>query len=191
MKNNAAGWILFALTWPMLVGWLWVLGMCLFRRAEWSTLRFQGAGVLTARRTERSDKGFSTTLGRGICYSREVYDDTVALDHPIERHEFVHIKQYEDDCVRAAIIGLITAGAAGNNWWLGLGVYVSSIFWLLPNYLTAVLRYGMKGIYRDTEHERSAYAQTDLIRTFHEGGKWVGWDEIRRVSRKDQVGKLG
>ena len=50
MKNDVRGWVLFALTWPMLLGWLWLIGMCLFRRVEWTSLRFQGAGVLVGLR---------------------------------------------------------------------------------------------------------------------------------------------
>jgi hypothetical protein len=188
MKNNVPGWVLFALTCPLVLGWVWLLIMCVFRRVEWSSLRFQGAGVLVGRKTKKADTGFSTTIGRAMAMSRREYDDTKAFDGPIERHEVVHIKQYEDDVLTALLVGLV-AGAADNNWGLGFGIYVSGVAWMLPNYVTAVMRYGWKGAYRDTEHERSAYAQTDMVRAL--GGEHTSWDEMRDEARKKQEGLLG
>ena len=57
------------------------------------------------------------------------------------------------------------------------------------NFISAVLRYGPKGIYRDAEHERSAYAQTDLLRFL--AGDAKSWEELRdaeRAAQKDIIG---
>ncbi|GAG04121.1 unnamed protein product, partial [marine sediment metagenome] len=75
--------------------------------------------------------------------------------------------------ITAAIIGGIVA-LLGNPW-LGLGIYLSGgPLWQLPGFLTALPRYrrlgkslGLKGwetMYYGSEHERSAYAQTQVGR---------------------------
>ncbi len=58
---------------------------------------------------------------------------------------------------------------------------------MLTNFGTAVARYGWKGIYRDTEHERSAYAQTDFVRQAALG---KSWEELRDEFREAQKGLL-
>jgi hypothetical protein len=59
---------------------------------------------------------------------------------------------------------------------------------MVTNFVTAVLRFGWKGIYRDTEHERSAYGQTDFIRRGSEG---KSWDMLRDEHREQQENLLG
>jgi hypothetical protein len=173
LKNNVQGWVLFAFALPaVIVGYLWLLLLCLLWVGKWSTLRFQGAGVLTVRSRDWAAKfwGFSTTIGRAVLYHPSAYDGTAELDNRVEHHEFVHIKQWEDACMASFLGGLIVALVgwtalglnAGNGLTLWALVWSMGAVTFLPNFLTAVLRYGLKGIYRDTEHERSAYACTDI-----------------------------
>lgn len=199
MKSNAQGWVLFALSLPaVIVGYLWLFILCITSVAEWKSLRFQGAGVLTARTRAKLVKfwGFSTTVGRAVLYHPDAYDETPIIDNRTESHEFVHIKQWEDACTWGFMGGALTAGVAAgiasmSGWeflaaWMAIWCF--SVAHPLTNYLTAVLRYGWKGIYRDTEHERSAYAQTDLVRGV---GNGKSWDELRdehRAWQKDLIG---
>lgn len=198
MFNNPQGWVLFIVALPaVIVGYVWMLLLCLFFVAEWSSLRFQGAGVLIARTRPKVAKfwGFSTTVGRAILYHPVAYDGTPSIDGRTERHEFVHIKQFEDDCFGAFFGGLLLATLG----WLLLDydsmqgfatwtfVWVLGVARMLTNFLTAVLRYGWKGIYRDTEHERSAYAQTDYVRQAALG---KSWDVMRDAHREEQSGLL-
>lgn len=203
MKNNPQGWALFALALPaVVVGWLWMLLLLLFFVAEWKSLRFQGAGVLTARTRKRAAKfwGYSTTVGRAVLYHPVAYDETPEIDNRIEAHEFVHIKQWEDAMAASFFGGLI---AAAIGWtWLHMdsqqGFAMWTVIWCLgvvamvPGYATAVMRYGWKGIYRDCEIERSAYGQTDIIRILREDGNWsyASWEELRDVAREQQKGLL-
>ena len=201
MNNNPQGWVLFVVALPaVVVGYVWMLLLCTFRVAEWSSLRFQGAGVLTGRTRAKVAKkwGYSTTAGRGILYHPHAYDETPEIDNRTERHEFVHIKQFEDDTFAAFFAGLLVAAL---GWWLldytaMQGFATWTIIWchgvarMLTNFVTAVLRYGWKGIYRDTEHERSAYAQTDLIRLLAAHGPYGSWDEMRDKVREEQEGLL-
>lgn len=197
MKNNPQGWVLFGLALPaVIIGWLWLLVLCILFVAEWSSLRFQGAGVLTARTRKRAAKfwGYSTTVGHAILYHPLAYDDTPAVDNRTERHEFVHIKQWEDALAASFLGGAVvaTVGWALLDMNAGQGIASWALIWclgvaaMLPNFFTAVMRYGWKGIYRDTEHERSAYAQTDLI---HQS--IASWDQLRDEHRKVQEGLLG
>jgi len=199
VKNNPQGWALFVVALPaVIVGYLWMLLLLLFFVAEWKSVRLQGAGVLTARTRAWAAKfwGFSTTVGRAILYHPYAYDNTPEPDNRTERHEFVHIKQWEDALMASFVGGLFIAAV---GWWL-LGydamqgfatwtlIWCAGVAMKLTNFVTAVLRYGWKGIYRDTEHERSAYAQTDWIRHSAAG---KSWDEIRDTHRDTQKGLLG
>ena len=196
MNNNAAGWVLFALSLPAVIFGYIAMGLLfLFRIAEFKTRRWQGAGVLTARANPKFAKrwGFTTTLGRAVLYHPSAWDQTEEVDNQVEKHEFVHIKQWEDACVWGFASGLFSGLLA---WWMtgyGVGAFfaVWMTVWLLSvatmatNFLTAIARYGPKGIYLDTEHERSAYAQTDLIRHAD-----MSWDDIRDEWRKHQAGNI-
>ena len=94
---------------------------------------------------------YSTTLGHGTIYQSKAGDR-------IHQHEPIHIRQIDDMLILSFIIGILCGAAAGSFWWF-LGIWCSGIAWQLPNFLTAWLRGGDP--YRDSEHERSAYAQTD------------------------------
>lgn len=119
---------------------------------------------------------YGTTLAYGIIYapSAVAEGDTTEADTRYERHEDVHVRQGQDEVVLSFIVGLAAAigfwalghPAAGFGWWLGL--WCSGVLWRLPNMLTAVLRGGHA--YRDAEHERSAYAQTDR---WSDGKSWI------------------
>jgi hypothetical protein len=198
MRANAGGWVLFALALPAVVlGHLFVLLLCLLFIAEWGSLRYQGAGVLTAKTRKRAAKlwGFSTTIGRGILYHPIAYDETAGIDNRTERHEFVHIRQYEDECAWGFFGGLFCAllllGAgldAGQFFATWATIWCLSPLAKLPGFLTAVLRYGPKGIYLDAEFERSAYAQTSYISSAAAGKDWETLREERREQQQTLVG---
>lgn len=192
--TRLGSWLLypFTLPWSLTVGYGWVLGACLIGIAEWRHLRFQGAAVLTTKWKPRvaSKFGFSTTIGRGIIYDPAWYDETAAIDNRVEKHEFVHVAQIEDLMVLSFVVGLVVALLTG-NWWLGLGLWWSGGAWQLPNFVTAVIRWGLRGLYRDTEHERSAYAQTqEWSRTLLPEDARKSWADFRDEHRKRQKGLL-
>lgn len=193
MKNNVGGWILFGISLPAVIaGHLYVLLACCLFFAEFKSIRYQGAGVITSRfRPWFSNRWkYSTTLGRGIVYGPWAYDESTDIDNRTEMHEFVHIRQFENSCAWGLIGGLLTTIVA---WLLGLGAgegfalwgFIWALSWTqnVVNMLTAVLVYGWKGIYRDSEHERSAYAQTDLIRFMQNEKVPVSWEVLRDEAR--------
>lgn len=160
-------WLLFVVTLPWALV-TWVLGLLTL---GWATHRprFVGAAILTFRLRGWVAKRwrYSTTIGRAIFWNPRHVQTNTELDERIERHERVHVRQGEDLMLLSFLVGLAVAigwwshGEAmiGVRWWIGL--WASGGLWLAPNFVTAFLRYGPKGVYRDAEHERSAYAQTD------------------------------
>lgn len=198
MKNNVGGWVLFVIALPAVIaGHLYVLGACCLFFAEFKSLRYQGAGVLTSRFRPWFSKRwrYSTTLGRGILYGPWAYDASVEIDNRTEMHEFVHIRQFENCCAWGLLGGLIATIIA---WLLGLGAgegfalwgSIWALSWIqnITNNLTAMLVFGWKGLYRDAEHERSAYAQTDMIRFLTKDGKQTSWEKIRDAQREQADG---
>lgn len=173
--NNKIGrvgnWILFIVTIPsaVLFGWLVVLlAMLLFFAHK---PKFAPYGVLTAQWRPWFAKvwKYSTTFGRGIIYHPKVADGTPGIiNSGVEKHEMIHVRQAEDRILLALVIGVIVF-LITKNWMLGLGLWMSGTLWQLPNFLTAVLRGGH--VYRDTEHERSAYAQCDIKTDY--GKSWL------------------
>ena len=141
--------LLYILTWPAFLGWLFPLTMRIFAATD---LRFVGEGVLAATWRPWAAKRwkYSTTLSRGMVLQADADERTV-------KHEFVHVRQVEDRLLLALIVSCLIASVQWNPWWLIL--WPTGVAWQLPNFLTAVLRGG--DVYRDTEHERSAYSQTD------------------------------
>jgi hypothetical protein len=175
MTNDKTGvkvgkWFLYALAlpWTLLVGYMWVLLMFCTYAAH--NLRMEEYGLLTAewRPWAANIWRYSTTLGRGIIYWPGVRRAKPEMElGRTERHERVHVRQVEDLMFLSFAVGLVAALASG-NWLLGFGIWTSGGAWQLPNFLAAVMRGG--DIYRDTEHERSAYAQTDVLAN---GGAWL------------------
>lgn len=98
---------------------------------------------------------YSTTFGRFIVHQPNG-------SWRVKKHERVHVRQLEDQSVVALLLAVSCFVATGALW-MSLGLWWSSLLWMLPNMLTACLRHGfsMDVAYRDAEHERSAYAQTD------------------------------
>jgi hypothetical protein len=92
---------------------------------------------------------YSTTIGACMALHSTASVKT-------EWHEFVHIRQYEDLNLLAAIIGGL---ACIVSWKLGLILWATSgALWLVPNFISGWIREGDP--YMGSEHERSAYAQT-------------------------------
>jgi len=95
---------------------------------------------------------YSTTIGAcmGLHSRRGEYT---------EYHEFIHIRQYEDMNLLAAVLGGLCCIV---SWKLGLILWASSgALWLLPNFISGWIRNGDP--YMGSEHELSAYAQTEIV----------------------------
>lgn len=152
--------ILLTLTWPMLVvGWSYVLLFTiLFAAHQWRLDKETLVLSATWRPWVTKIWKYSTTISRGI-----IYQPSAVSDERTQQHEGVHVRQVEDRSLLGLILGVVVAvllAVDANPWWSLLGFWVASVAFQLPNFLGAVLRGGH--IYRDAEHERSAYAQTDL-----------------------------
>lgn len=163
-------WILFGVTlpWTVTVSWGWVIFMRIFAARD---LRWEPGGVLTAvwrpwvtkpRKNGRPLWRWSTTLGRGIVYQPEARRP-VPSGPPtgVELHEGVHVRQVEDLMFASLVVGAIVAAVTG-NWLLGLVVWWSGGAWQAPAFVASGLRSGwtLEGVYAQSEHERSARAQT-------------------------------
>ncbi len=150
---------MFTAPWTLTVGWGWVLLM--FCLGACRDLKWEPTGVLTAvwREWVVDFWKYSTTIGRGIIYQPTRRAPPGEPMTRTQEHEHVHIRQNEDLHVLGFIIAAVIFGFT-RDWKAALVLWWSSGLWLVPNFLTTVLRGGH--IYRDTEHERSAYAQTDL-----------------------------
>lgn len=159
---------LFAAPWSLTVGWGWVLLLALAGAAR--NLRWEPTGVLTAVWRDWAARRwrYSTTLGRGIIYQE---NDRAAAGEPwtsIQQHEHVHVRQVEDAMLLSLVLGAVVYGVTANLW-LGLSLWWSGGGWQLPNFATAWLRGGDP--YRDSEHERAAYAETGKDA---DGVSWLG-----------------
>jgi len=104
-------------------------------------------------------------------YAGGLHPSSVGVPRVIQ-HEFVHCRQVQDVMLHALAVGAVVA--IDGSPWLGLGIWTSGGTWLLLNWLTSWIRGGH--FYRDSEHERSAYAQTDTRHVT--GGQ--SWLTIRR-----------
>jgi len=159
MKKFKAA-ILICLSLPSrVIGLLYVLLAFAFMLAH--RLEFEDNGVVTAewRLWFASKVGFSVTSGHGIIYMPSV-------DMSIHEHEHVHVRQCEDACALSFLIGVILI-ACGGNWIISLIMWMTAPAQLLLNYFTGWLRFGDS--YTGAEHERSAYAQTDVV----DGESWL------------------
>lgn len=89
-------------------------------------------------------------------------------DGRTRKHERVHVRQIIDRALLADVLALF---AVFVDPWLGLAVWFTGPIYQLPNFLGVLLR-GDGHIYRDAEHERSAYAQTDT-RRLEQNESWL------------------
>lgn len=165
----------YLLTAPTFLGWLFPLLMCLIGAAK--DLGFYENGVLAAEWRPWVTKfwKYSTTLSRGIVFQPGVKSRTV-------QHELVHVRQAED-CVLLALSLGVVLGLGHQDFWLGLGVWVSGPAWQVPNFFGAILRGGH--VYRDAEHERAAYSITNVIGLGHVGKSWLEIFEEDRILREE------
>jgi hypothetical protein len=147
---------------------------CLFLFWAVHKYRIEDRIILTALIRDRFKKywRYSTTVVNFIFFQHRRAMKTDALWR-VEKHERVHVRQFQDYTVLAFFVGYFVVLLTG-NWLLGLGLWLSGPFWMLPNFFTALLRnarprpsgvgwwqhWGINTMYRDSEHERSAYAQT-------------------------------
>lgn len=96
---------------------------------------------------------YSTTLGLSVIY-HPLHLATPARAEELQRHESVHVRQHQDHGVLGAMLAiplLFVSPTAALIVWLCSPLY-SAACWI-----GAVLRGGH--VYRDAEHERSAYGQ--------------------------------
>lgn len=180
-------YVLFVLTAPfgVIIGWGWLA--LLFCVGAVKSFRWEPTLVLTAvfrewvikprvlpwsPKNESNTKRpiplwrFSTTLGRAIAYQPNHRASINAPWTSVQHHEHVHIRQAEDRGFCMLAVGLITmliVGPSTGDWSLAVGLFI--LFWLFGGFLQAVnlLTAAMRAsdAYHDSEHERSAYAQTD------------------------------
>lgn len=149
-------WAVVVLCWPLVVaGWGFVaLGMLLgfmeFKPQWDEELPF----VLKAPWREWFAKRYkySTTVSFGMGIQPGLLSDAALL-----KHERVHVRQGIDRCLLAFMVASI---ALAVDPWLALGIWGSAPAHQLPNFLGVLVR-GDGHVYRDAQHERSAYAQTD------------------------------
>jgi hypothetical protein len=178
------GWLLFVPTLPWSLT-VWGLGLLSVVLGLANGIRWKPAGWMTLvwRPVVASRWHFSTTLGRVTWFHPDHHDIGTPGGLRILRHEAVHVRQVEDAMLLSILVGL-GAWAWSGSWGLGLVIWASGGAWQLPGFLTAAIRYGWKGIYRDHEAERAAYSQTD----YWPGGSSY-WDQ-RDLDRLRQKGVL-
>lgn len=175
-QNKIGSWILTIFSLPTFIGWIFPLLMCAIRLASFRHLRLSKTGTLMT--VWRKDFSYSTTLGRGIVFSKNL-DERKA--ERIAAHERVHIRQFEDYCLYGLLLSVAVAVFGGG--WLSLLLWPFGMILLAMNFVSALLRFGTRGLYRDSEHERSAYAQTDYLNM-----EFEMWEDSRNSERYAQKG---
>ena len=207
MTRLVMAWIRFAFTAPWsLLGWLWaVLNCFLFWTADYRTLRWEDAGIVTAEWRPWFAKfwKYSTTIGRAVIFYPGSRDTQDSLDERLEKHERIHVWQVEDNMFLSFLLGCYVTYHTG-DWGLGAVIWLSGGFWQVTNFITALLRFGHNArypqegkkhkrffsfmrhlfvdiAYRDSEHERSAYSQTNLF------GNGQSWYQLREEQREDDL----
>lgn len=144
----------------LLCGWLFVLLFMLIGAAYAPRLDSKCRYVLTARwrHWAATRWRYSTTVGFGIVL-RPMAGESVL------RHERVHVRQFRDAALLALVVALVAWLGGADGLAVALLALLSPLY-LLPHYLGAVL--GGVPVYRGSEHERSAYAQTQEL----DGPSW-------------------
>lgn len=173
-------WFLFVLCLPWaltisypMVGLLLLIGWA--EKARWGHY-----GVLTAVWKEKIAKkwGYSTTAGHAVVYMPGLRAEGSDPVTSIEKHEDVHVRQYEDNMF-IGFLAMLVLGLAFGCWWGGLLIWWSAGIWQAISYLTAGFRWGFsqETMYRNAEHERSAYAQTDVTKRDTE----MSWEDEQKA----------
>lgn len=162
-REKVGRWIIFGVTIPLILGWLFPILACLCFAAKWRDLRFEPTLVLSGvwRPWAAGLWGYSTALLRGMMLTQTARNETVEADTTVERHEHVHVRQFEDACITALLIGLtaLVLPPVHEWWWVPWAV---SPLYVPVQWVTAWLR-GWNP-YEDSEIELSAYAQTNILR---------------------------
>lgn len=84
------------------------------------------------------------------------------------KHERIHVRQYVDDGILALLLAVPLFFV---SWKAAVIVLASAPLYRVSGFLGALLRGGH--VYRDSEHERSAFAQTDIISPDDVGESWL------------------
>jgi len=169
----------------------WIAHRPRFEGAGILTLEFRE--WFASGRDGRGPWNYSTTIIRTLFWNPGAARRSEGeLDERVERHERVHVRQSEDLAFAGFLLGLAVAASMWTLGWYAdawqpaavwLGVWLVSPLLLIGNWITALLRFGIAPpregrswlgrvfdvAYRDSEHERSAYAQTD---TWPDGQSW-------------------
>lgn len=146
-------WILFMLSLPTVIAsWIVVLGAVALRLA--TSLSWEPGLVLTA--VWRLDTEWSITFGRAVIYTKR---QPWERRHAIQEHEHVHVRQVEDECLKASVLGALVA-----IWvpWLGAGIWASGGLWIFVHFAASALRLqtvDWQLVYTGSEAEKSAYCQ--------------------------------
>lgn len=147
---------------PRFLGWLFpILAVCCFAATN---LRLLSDGVLVAtwRPWVASRWKYSMAFSAGLVLQPGGLNVTArTIDH-----ELVHVRQTEDGALLGLLLGVVVSLIEMNPWYLLLWPLL--MFGKTLGWLGAVLRGGH--VYRDAEHERSAYAQTDMRA---DGSTWL------------------
>lgn len=183
---TAGRWILLAFHWQI-AALSWLLGGLLLLCRVVHTPRWEGAVLMTTRRAGATS---SLTFGRFVGFT-----EAGRASLRVKRHELTHVAQSEDLAFAGFVVGSLLGGAlalAGAPWWAAFAawraLWLGLPFILALEYVTAPLRYGVAGgpgswlarWYRTgarmSQHERSAYAQSDDP---------AAWERAERQHRGD------
>ena len=153
-------WLYLTVGWPTLIQG-YVIGLFSLMFGLTRKPRFDGPVLATDWRPWVEKRyNFTTTIGAWQGRASWFNETT-------RYHEAVHLRQYIDLNTIGAILGAALIPWIG---WQGALILwaTSGAPWLLPLFVTAVIRYKRGGVswmdaaYMGTEHELSAYAQTAL-----------------------------
>jgi hypothetical protein len=158
-------WILHITSLPALIGsWLFFAILCAITAVKNPTLEpgliLSGYWAPWVSRFWR----YSNAFGRVTIYQHKLISGDPSSAKRVRTHEQTHIRQSDDDMLKAFLVGVV-AGLCAWNYWLFIGIWCSGFVWLMVHYLASMFRYGanrMQRVYRQAEHERAAYAQSDL-----------------------------
>lgn len=167
---TAGRWILLAFHWQIAV-LSWALGGLLLACRVVHSPRWEAGVLMTTRRAGAT---------RSLAFGRFVgFTEAGRASLRVKRHELTHVAQSEDLAFAGFVVGSLLGGALAfvAPWWAAASaahaLWLGLPFILALEYGTAPLRYGVAGgsgswlarWYRTgarmSQHERSAYAQSD------------------------------